>query len=162
MKDLLINYSVDEILIFLVLFALAFKAVATFWDWLWNWLRSKFDKDYKCKEQEQFLKNKVDEIYDLTMDQEKRINDINKSLNLLIESDKDNIKSWIVEKHHYFCYEVKAIDYYTLESIERRYEHYKAENGNSYVETLIKELQALPKIDNDNIRNTMILDEQNH
>ena len=162
MKDLLANYSLTEIITFLVLFALAFKAVATFWDWLWHWLRSKFDKDYECKEKEQALSNKVDEIYDLTMDQEKRINDINKSLKLLIESDKDNIKSWIVEKHHYFCYEVKAIDYYSLESIERRYEHYKAEDGNSYIATLIKELQALPKIESENIKKTMILDEQSH
>ena len=76
------------------------------------------------------------------------------ALNLLVESDKDNIKSWIVEKHHHFCYEVGAIDYFSLESIERRFDHYQAEEGNSYVATLVEELKALPKIENESILRT--------
>ena len=85
-----------------------------------------------------------------------------KSVNILVNSDKDSIKSWIVEKHHHFCYEIKAIDYYSLESIERRYEHYKQEEGNSYVATLMEELKALPKIESELIKNTMMKEEKHH
>ena len=154
MKDLLTQFSVQEILIFLVMFAVAFKAVVTFWDWLWNWLKSKFDKNYKTEADKKDLEKRVDTIYDMTMNPEDRMHKMGHALNLLVESDKDNIKSWIVEKHHHFCYEVGAIDYFSLESIERRFDHYQAEEGNSYVATLVEELKALPKIENESILRT--------
>ena len=88
----------------------------------------------------------------------KKINKVNKQsnitynrdldmdkLNLLLDSDRDAIKAHIVEKHHYFCYTKKYIDDYSLDCLEKRYEHYVAENGNSYVEDLMEELRALPK-----------------
>ena len=154
MKDLLTQFSIQEILIFLVLFAVAFKAVVTFWDWLSGWIKSKVNKDDSCEKAKQEINQRVDTIYAMTNSQEERMNKMSKALDLLVESDKDNIKSWIVEKHHHFCYEVGAIDYFSLESIERRYDHYQAENGNSYVATLIKELKELPKIENESILRT--------
>ena len=81
----------------------------------------------------------------MTQKQQAQIDNLTKSLQCLIESDKDDIKSWIVEKHHKYCYEVGSVDYYILESIERRYDHYKKEGGNSYIDTLMEELRALPK-----------------
>ena len=67
-------------------------------------------------------------------------------MSILLASDKDDIKSWITEKHHYFCYEKKVIDDYSLDCIEKRYQHYVDEGGNSYVATLMREIRALPKV----------------
>ena len=69
-----------------------------------------------------------------------------KTMSILLASDKDDIKSWITEKHHYFCYEKKVIDDYSLDCIEKRYQHYVDEGGNSYVATLMREIRALPKV----------------
>lgn len=162
MLELLEHYSVSEILTFLVLFALAFKGVVSFWDWFWNWLKSKFDKNYYEEKQEQDLSERIKWLNEITLKQQEEIDKMNKSLKLLIESDKDNIKAWIVEKHHYYCYEIKGIDYYTLEAIERRYEHYKQEDGNSYITSLVQELQALPKIEHEYLQKIIELDRQNH
>lgn len=147
MQDLLTHYSVSEILIFIVMLAVAFKAVVSFWDWAQDWLGKKFNIKFKKERDQKNLESKMTELQKITMDQETRINKIGDALKLLIESDKDNIKSWIVEKHHHFCYEIKAIDYFSLESIERRYDHYCAESGNSYIATLMEEIKALPKIE---------------
>ena len=162
MLELLEHFTLTEIITFIVLFSLAFKGIATFCDWCWDWLKSKFDKDYQMKRTTENFSESIKRLDGLITQTQEEIDKINKLLNMLIESDKDSIKAWIVEKHHYYCYELKAIDYYTLESIERRYEHYKAENGNSYIASLVKELQALPKINNEQIEQTMILDKQNH
>jgi hypothetical protein len=62
-----------------------------------------------------------------------------------VDSDKDDIKAFITDKHHYFCYERKWIDDYSMDCIERRYSHYKDEGGNSFIATLMDELKALPK-----------------
>ena len=153
MEELLKTYSLQEIVMFLVMFAIAFKAVASFWDWLQDWLRRKFGKKENPVQE---IEKKVSELFEIQKDQDERMNEMHTAIDILLESDKDNIKSWIVEKHHHFCYEVRAIDYFSLESIERRYEHYRREDGNSYVATLMDELKALPKIETSNVMQTKL------
>lgn len=153
MEELLNHYSVQEIVVFLVIFAIAFKSVASFWDWLKNWLEGKFGKKINPVKD---IEKKVTELFNIQEKQDIQMQKMHNAIDVLLESDKDNIKSWIVEKHHHFCYEVGAIDYFSLESIERRYEHYRKEAGNSYVATLMDELKALPKIESSNIMQTKL------
>lgn len=152
MKDLLTSYSIEQILFFLFVIAMAVKEGIS----LVNWFIDYFKKIFKREEKGENLEDKVSTLYDMQIQQEEKMNKMCDNINILMESDRDSIKSWIVEKHHHFCYEVKAIDYFSLESIERRYQHYKAEDGNSYVATLMEELEALPKIETSEIANTRI------
>lgn len=64
---------------------------------------------------------------------------------ILTESDRDDIKAWIVQQHHYYCYQKKSIDDFTIDVIEKRFRHYQDEGGNSYVEGLMEDLRKLPK-----------------
>jgi hypothetical protein len=64
---------------------------------------------------------------------------------MLIESDKDDIKSFITKEHHYYVEQKKWIDKFSLDCIEKRYKHYKDEGGNSFIEDLMGELRKLPK-----------------
>ena len=75
------------------------------------------------------------------------LEDINKSIHLLISSDRDDIKAFITKEHHYFCYDKGWIDDYSLDCLEHRFQHYQEEEGNSFIEGLMKELRALPKTD---------------
>lgn len=150
MKDLLTSYSIEQILLFIFIIAIALKEGIS----LVNWFIDYFKKIFKKGEKNENLEDKVSTLYDMQIKQETKMNKMCDNINILMESDRDNIKSWIVEKHHHFCYEIKAIDYFSLESIERRYQHYKAEDGNSYVATLMEELEALPKIETSEIVNT--------
>ena len=67
---------------------------------------------------------------------------------MLIESDKDDIKAWLTQQHHYFCFQKGYIDDYSLDCMEKRYKHYADEGGNSFVATLMSEVRALPKMPN--------------
>lgn len=154
MKDLLAMYTIDEIILFIVLLAAAFKGVLSFYDWFIDRKNKGETTKSEKREKQKNVIDKVDKLYELQLDQEERMAKMMKAIDLLTDSDKDNIKAWITERHHYFCYEIKAIDYFSLDSIERRYEHYKQENGNSYIDTLIKELKELPKIETEAIMAT--------
>lgn len=141
MAQLLATYSIAEILVFITLLAIAVKGVVTFWDWAADRLRKIFHKET----QQQIDRDTINQIAER---QEKFFNDLqelNKKINILIDSDKDDIKAFITDKHHYFCYEKNWIDDYSLDCIEKRYSHYKNEGGNSFIATLMGELQALPK-----------------
>ena len=66
-------------------------------------------------------------------------------LTLLTESDKDDIKSWIVQQYHLFFEEKGWIDDFSMDSLEKRYACYQQEGGNSYIAGMVKQLRTLPR-----------------
>ena len=145
MKELLTRYSIDEIIMFIVLFAGAIKGVLSFYDWAIEKINKTWHKKTKKESQVEKFENMLNDIIKCQDECKSHINNITDSVTLLMNSDKDDIKAWITEKHHYFCYKLGYIDDYSLDCIEKRYSHYKKEGGNSYIETLMGELRALPK-----------------
>ena len=84
---------------------------------------------------------KIDKKLD---DQDARFEAIETKLDDLTESDKNDIKGWIVEQYHKFYVDQGWIDAFSADTIDRRYADYKKEGGNSYIETLIERLHTLP------------------
>ena len=152
MLELLSTYSLTQIVTFIILLAIAVKEGITLVIWFKDFFKKKFNNDMKntvaTKERnEQICKIKED-MQTLIDSQEKifkEIESFKQQLEMIIESDKDDIKSWITEKHHFYCYERKWIDDYSMDCIEKRYRHYKDEGGNSFIEELMNELRSLPK-----------------
>lgn len=149
MKDLIGAYSVEEILLFIVTFALAIKGFVSFWDWGYARLKQVFNKETEQEQEIGSIQHRFDEHlknYEIMQNaQNETLKILTRKINLLIDSDKDSIKSFITERHHYFCYEQKWIDDYSLDCIEKRYKHYEDEGGNSFIHDLMEELRKLPK-----------------
>lgn len=150
--ELLSTYSVGEILIFIVLLALAFKGVVDFYDWAKKKIQSRYTEVYTKNEEKDTIKDNIDELFKMQKAQKESIDKLTNSVNLLLQSDKDDIKAWITEKHHYYCYELKYIDDFSLDCIEKRYAHYKKEGGNSFVEDLMRDLRSLKKVSSTLVR----------
>lgn len=152
MQKLLETYSVGEILMFLVLFALAVKGVITFFDWAYARLKKVFDKEHNEEKQEEQVENQLQKGFDIMAQLEQnqtdltqQLNDLSAKVDLLIDSNKDDIKSFLTKEHHYYCYHMGWIDDYSLECCERRFAHYQQEGGNSFIEGFMEELRRLPK-----------------
>ena len=137
MLDLLKNYSLTDIAIFIVMLAFAIKSVVDFYDWAKNRITKTTSKQQSTEELHQ-------KMIDTLESHNEQIDKMAKSINILIESDKDDIKAWIAEKHRYFCYDLGYIDDYNLQCIEARYKHYKEEDGNTFIDELMKDIRALP------------------
>lgn len=133
--ELLKNFSLSEIIIFVVLLLSSVKGIITFFDWLITKGTQIFVKRYQKPKE---LENNVQEMT-------KAINELTKKVNMLIESDKDDIKAFITRQHHYFVYQKGWIDDYSLDCIEKRYNHYQDEGGNSFIGSLMQEIRDLPK-----------------
>ena len=152
MVTLLQQYSLSEIFIFTVFLALAIKSLICFFDWANDFLRKIFNKEHanlnKKNELERRLK-KGDEKMTMLQDNQKTtdliLQDLQAKIDMLIDSDKDSIKSYITKEHHYFCYQQKWIDDFSLDCIEKRFEHYEDQGGNSFIEGLMNELRNLPR-----------------
>lgn len=72
----------------------------------------------------------------------------------LTNSDIHDIKAWIVEQYHKFYIEKKWIDVFHLETLDKRYEDYVEEGGNSYIAELVKRLHSLPTSPPDGIEDS--------
>ena len=137
MLDLLKNYSLTDIAIFVVMLAFAIKGVVDFYDWAKNRITKTTSKQQSVEELHQ-------KMIDTLESHNEQIDKMAKSISILIESDKDDIKAWITEKHHYFCYDLGYIDDYNLQCVEARYKHYKEEDGNTFIDGFMTDIRALP------------------
>lgn len=139
--SLLAHYSISEILTILIVLSLSLKGCISFFDWAGKKTKElvyKADQPLKMKENIQHHEQEIKKL-------DNSITELSKLINLLIESDKDDIKAFITRQHHYFVYQKGWIDDYSLDCIEQRYRHYQNQGGNSFIYTLMKELRRLPK-----------------
>ncbi len=151
MIELLAKYSLSEIAAFLITFALAIKGVISFYDWATERLKKAFSKETQRDKEKEVLEERLvygaDKMRALDK-QQKQTNEqlkaIHKQLEMLISSDKDDIKADLTKDHHYFCYKKKWIDDYSLDCMQRRFERYVEEGGNSFIEKLMDEVKDLP------------------
>lgn len=141
MKELFDAYSIESIIIIFVGVLIALKNGIEFLEWGFDRSKNRvhfFDK-YKTFEEELKKQKEHDDKVDKLL--EKLVTQIQQ----LTNSDKDAIKSYITEKHHFFVYKQGWIDDYSLDCLERRFEHYREEGGNSFIEQEMNELRSLPK-----------------
>lgn len=141
MIDLLKNFSLQQIIIFLILLGLAIKGIVSFFDWVQNKNKQVAKKINQPIQWQTNIEKNNEQIQDL----KKLIQLLQDKVDLLIQSDKDDIKAFIVREHHQFYFQRKWIDDFSLDCIEKRYNHYKEEGGNSFIETLMDEIRALPR-----------------
>ena len=160
MLDLLNTLSVDQILLYLVMFALAAKEVINFISWVKEKYNLKFDKDYNRKEElrkfEIFceeLKKQNSETQTMCRDLEDKLIKIDSKfsdrvaymedkIDKITTSNMHDIKSWIVDKHHNLMKQ-GYIDDFSMDTLEKRFSDYVALGGNSYIEGLMNELRQL-------------------
>lgn len=144
MLNLLQNYSIGEIFIFIIILALAAKELFTLVDYFKKKLYDGYDGRQKIEdEREEFKKELVEfkkSLEELRENQTKN----QEILNVLIQSDVEDIRSWIVREHHYYRDNPEAmIDDFQMDCIEKRFACYEKEGGNSYIHDLVYELREI-------------------
>lgn len=151
MIALLQHYSLSDILMFTVFLALAVKSLISFFDWAYVYIKKFFNIHYSKINQKEALERRLQkgsqvmtELKNNQQTTDEILKNLSAKIDLLINSDKDDIKSYITREHHYFCYKLGYIDDFSLDCIEKRFKHYSDEGGNSFIENFMKDLRALP------------------
>ena len=141
MIDLLSQYEIKDILIFIIVLAVAIKGFAEFFDWAKQGLYKIFNKE----QQTETYQVQINNIIDTQKEMKKALEDINKSIHLLISSDRDDIKAFITTQYHHFVEDKGWIDDFSLDCLEKRYSHYVDEGGNSFIAGMMTKLRDLPR-----------------
>ena len=146
------DFPISEILLCIIGALILVKWIIEYFDWGHKRTKDKYDQEAKQKTDIEDINEKLNQnsenikmLIEMQKQQNEKIEQQNLRIELLIDSDKDDIKAFITEKYHYFV-EVRGwIDDYSLDCLERRFQHYKDENGNSFVADLMSEIKRLPK-----------------
>ena len=146
------DFPISEILLCIVGVLVLVKWIIEYFDWGHKRTKDKYDQEAERKKNIEDINEKLNQnsedikmLIEMQKQQNEKIEQQNLRIELLIDSDKDDIKAFITEKYHYFV-EVRGwIDDYSLDCLERRFQHYKDENGNSFVADLMSEIKRLPK-----------------
>lgn len=141
--SILNNFSLTDVVVVFVGGTLLIKEFVSIYDWA----KSKFNAKYKDELTLEQRMTKIEESLRKIeeRDQSKEIEALKQNIDLLIKSDKDDIKAFITKEYHYFVEQKGWIDKFSLDCIEKRYEIYKDEGGNSFIAELMAEIESLPK-----------------
>lgn len=163
MKELLQDFSLTQILFFLIVFLFAVRETIVLVEFFYTRIRKAYNSEYGKDKEKESISSRLQDLENRIQLQEQeredviaQINKISNScdenfskqkaiLDMLIESDRDDIKSWIIKEYHHFVEEKHWIDDFSLDTIEKRFVHYQAEGGEEYLEGLLVELRKLPR-----------------
>lgn len=161
LSTLLSQYSIENIILVVTMLGVAIKFVGDLIEYFYNKLRKYFnyqnEKDKTHSEITDGLSDLKNEISDLRRDfcdVKKELEGLKAKSELTTDRLQENTKCYIMDRHHYFCYEVKAIDDLNLQSLERRYLYYKSSGGDTYIDGLMEELRSLPRL---NLQNEKVV-----
>jgi hypothetical protein len=175
LKELFSLYSIEQIILFLVLVFTAGQALWKLIEFYWGKFSGAASKKFQeeqwkkdigesladlkkdvndslvktasdLKESMLNLDSKINQIHAQTEEMHSRQDQIEKSFGLVKERMQENTRSYLIDAHHRFCYELKQIDDYSLASMERRYLYYKEAGGNTFIDNLMEEVRALPRV----------------
>lgn len=120
-------------------------------DWAAARLNIIFDKKQKTLNQKQQIEKRLQhgsqimkKLQDDQANTDETLNQLTNKINILIDSDMDSIRAYITKEHHYYCYQRKWIDDFTLDCLQRRFQHYVDEGGNSFIGGFMNDLRDLP------------------
>lgn len=156
MQDLQIlfsQHSLEELIVFIVLILLAvqgvWKAIGFFVEKYEISTGKKIDS-IQWKENLSESLTTLDEKIDLLSEQNEKTHEkqeqLEDTVTLLQERMQENTRSYLIDAHHKFCYQIKKIDDLNLQSLERRYLYYKSSGGDTFIDNLMEDIRELPRV----------------
>lgn len=139
------DFPISEILLCIIGVLILVKWIIEYFDWGHKRTKDKYDQEAEDKKNIEDINERLNqnsEDIKMLIEMQKQQN---KRIELLIDSDKDDIKAFITKEYHYFVERIGWIDDYSLDCLEKRFLHYQDEDGNSFAEDLMSEIRRLPK-----------------
>lgn len=150
MLEILSTYTIAQLIIILVGVGLLVKGIWDLVDFFANKIKKHYDKNQEGEitrkeilEQIEKVSEKLNKLSDDQQTIKEKIEEQQDFLDLLMDSDKDQLKSLIVNRYHHFIAQ-GWIDDFSMDSLEKCFQHYQDEGGNSYIHDLMNDLRRLP------------------
>ena len=136
MENLLNTFDLKTIILVLFLFAVGARELIQ----LYRYFRMRIYGRFETQDNEkETMDNMEKSMQSVLME----LKDIDKKLTLLQVSNRDSIKSWILMSYQKYKENNAQLDSMQMDLLERRYQHYKEQGGNSYIDEIMEELRSI-------------------
>ncbi len=143
-QELLTEFSLEQVFLFLVLFFAVVKFLGEVFDWFYKKAKSYFGEQEEEQDKQQDIINRLERIEKKADARDVEFREMKESIVLIQDRLQDSTRSYIIDKYHYYHDEVGAIDEAALQDLERRFMYYKNGGGNSFIEVRMNDLRRLP------------------
>lgn len=147
------QYSVEELILLIIIVLFVLRALNEIFTYFYHKLKNHFGIETQKQSWEkeiveslESIKEEIQTLKKQNTQTHKHQKEIDSAVSLVQERLQENTRSYLIDAHHKFCYEVHAIDELSLQAMERRYLYYKTAGGNSFIDNLMDEVRLLPKI----------------
>lgn len=175
-NQLMQQYQPNDIIVILILVTLCAKVIYDLCHWAYTTLRQWFGERYRSEEKEKKvdgiekrlneIADSVDALSNDVRNMHMKLCDVKDTNDMLVakiadlEKQENNLqehflaytRAFIIDKYHYYCYQMNSIDDMSLQSIELCYLYYKAEGGDSFVDGLMERMRVLPRTSQDGMQ----------
>lgn len=138
MENLLNTFDFKTIMLVLFLVAVGVRELIQ----LYRYFRMRIYGKFEMQDTEKETMNNMEKSMQSVL---LELKDIDKKLTLLQVSNRDSIKSWILMSYQKYKENSAQLDSMQMDLLERRYQHYKDQGGNSYIDEIMDELRAIYK-----------------
>ena len=136
MENLLNTFDLKTIILVLFLVAVGARELIQ----LYRYFRMRIYGRFETQDNEkETMDNMEKSMQSVLME----LKDIDKKLTLLQVSNRDSIKSWILMSYQKYKENNAQLDSMQMDLLERRYQHYKEQGGNSYIDEIMEELRSI-------------------
>jgi len=153
-NQLFLNNSIESVILLIIIILVAGKFV---WEIL-SFFYEKTKNYFNFKSKEDIKQDKLYEKIDGIKDDVNKVQDSVDQLGLRVMALEEDSKlnrerflqearATIIERHHHFCYQVKAIDDISMQYLEGLLLDYEKEGGDGYIHNLMEDLRRLPSIE---------------
>lgn len=153
LNTLFAHYTFQELIVIIIGLLLVGQGIWRLIDFYYEKYQIQIGKKINKEEWEKNLANsvdsmdkKIDELFAQNKETHARQDKTEQTLSVLQERMQENTRSFLIDAHHKFCYQLKRIDDLNLQSIERRYLYYKTAGGDTFIDQLMVDIRALPRI----------------
>ena len=148
-QQLLSQMSFENIFLLLFLLLGATKAFGELFDWAYKHLKSYFGGKEEAEDFQQELLSRLSRIEQKADNTDSSVKQIRQSLHVVQERLQNSTRSYIIDKFHYYVYQIGAIDEAALQDLERRYLYYKEAGGDTFIESRMARIRELPLVSAD-------------
>ena len=136
--------SLEQLLVLLVGVGIAVKTVSELWEWIHKKFQIHFLEENEMDQKEKQIADALIKLQQTVDKLEEQNQSMIANVDLITERMQENSRNFIIDKHHYFVFEMGAIDEFSLQSLEREFTYYKRAGGNSFIEKLMDDIRQLP------------------
>lgn len=154
-NELFSNFSLEEILMFVILFFMATKVVGELFDYFYKKLKNYFGEKDEAEERLEAILQRLDkieenniarneELINIQARRDEQIASIQQSIHALFQRMQASDRSYILEKIH-ACEAEGTISDAALQDILNRYEAYSSEEEDAFLAKKIEDVKKLAR-----------------